>query len=181
MVKLTFLTPRYSAVVPENSEPGTLVTQIKAEDPDMGAAGTVHYALADADIGNSRLYRIEPATGEIFTKTILTGKGRRAPYVLIVRAIDDGEPQLFTDTEVYITVGDVSSNDGVPAFVSPAAGEAIAYVPENSQPGVWSVWYISWSLLFWEGGGENKDKKSGFVLVFFIFFSFGTCLILKCR
>lgn len=131
----TFLTPRYSAVVPENSEPGTLVTQIKAEDPDMGAAGTVHYALADADIGNSRLYRIEPATGEIFTKTILTGKGRRAPYVLIVRAIDDGEPQLFTDTEVYITVGDVSSNDGVPAFVSPAAGDAIAYVPENSQPG----------------------------------------------
>ena len=139
-------------MVPENSEPGTLVTQIKANDPDLGVAGSVRYALADADIGNSRLYRIDRNTGEIFTKTILTGKGRRAPYVLIVRAIDEGEPQLFTDTEVYITVGDVSSNDGVPGFVSPSAGDAIAYVPENSQPG--SPLFIFWGW-FGKGGGYS--------------------------
>ena len=107
------------------------MTQIKANDPDLGVAGSVRYALADADIGNSRLYRIDRNTGEIFTKTILTGKGRRAPYVLIVRAIDEGEPQLFTDTEVYITVGDVSSNDGVPDFERPKVDE-VAYVAEVS-------------------------------------------------
>ena len=60
--------------------------------------------------------------------------GRQAPYVLNVRALDKGTPQLFTDTEVYVTVGDVSSNDGVPAFVRPIPNE-IAYVPENSRPG----------------------------------------------
>ena len=56
----------------------------------------------------------------------------QAPYVLTVRAIDNGEEsQLFTDTEVYITVGDVSSNDGVPDFERPKVDE-IAYVAEVS-------------------------------------------------
>ena len=54
----------------------------------------------------------------------------QAPYVLTVRAIDNGEEsQLFTDTEVYITVGDVSSNDGVPDFERPKVDE-VAYVAE---------------------------------------------------
>ena len=56
----------------------------------------------------------------------------QAPYVLTVRALDNGEDsQLFTDTEVYITVGDVSSNDGVPDFERPKVDE-IAYVAEVS-------------------------------------------------
>ena len=92
-------------------------------------------ALTDASIGNGKLYRIDESSGEIFTKTELTGKGRRAPYALIVRAIDSGSPQLFTDTEVYVTVGDVSSNDGVPSFISPVSGKDVASVPENSPPG----------------------------------------------
>ena len=61
----------------------------------------------------------------------------QAPYVLTVRAMDNGhdsQQQLFTDAEVYITVGDVSSNDGVPRFVRPKVDEA-AYVAENSSAG----------------------------------------------
>ena len=54
--------------------------------------------------------------------------------MLIVRATDKGVPQLFTDTEVYVTVGDVSSNDGVPAFLRPQPKE-VAYIAENSRPG----------------------------------------------
>ena len=38
---------------------------------------------------------------------------------------------MFTDTEVYVTIGDVSSNDGVPKFLRPELNE-IAYVPEVS-------------------------------------------------
>jgi hypothetical protein len=53
----------------------------------------------------------------------------QAPYVLVVRAIDKGVPELFTDTEVYVTIGDVSSNDGVPKFIRPELNE-VAYVPE---------------------------------------------------
>ena len=51
-----------------------------------------------------------------------------------MRALDKGTPQLFSDTEVYVTVGDVSSNDGVPRFLRPKPNE-IAYVPENARPG----------------------------------------------
>ena len=54
--------------------------------------------------------------------------------MLIVRATDKGTPQLFTDTEVYVTVGDVSSNDGVPSFVRPKPKE-VAYIAENARPG----------------------------------------------
>ena len=53
----------------------------------------------------------------------------QAPYVLTVRAFDRGEPELFSDAGVYITVGDVSSNDGVPRFIRPDIDE-IAYVQE---------------------------------------------------
>ena len=43
-------------------------------------------------------------------------------------------PQLFSDVEVYIIVGDVSSNDGVPRFIKPEINQ-VAYVPENSKAG----------------------------------------------
>ena len=129
-----FSTSRYSAVVPENSPPNTLVTRVEATDPDLGVSGQVVYALAEANIGNALLFSINEESGEIFTQAVLTGKGRKAPYVLIVRALDKGVPELFTDTEVYITVGDVSSNDGVPSFIRPLPNE-IAYVPENAKPG----------------------------------------------
>ncbi len=50
--------------------------------------------------------------------------------MLRVRASDRGESvDLFSDAEVLLTVGDVSSNDGVPAFVAPALDE-VAYVAE---------------------------------------------------
>ena len=63
---------------------------------------------------------------------LCTRSSFQAPYVLTVRALDNGEDsQLFTDTEVYITVGDVSSNDGVPDFERPKVDE-VAYVAEVS-------------------------------------------------
>lgn len=51
---------------------------------------------------------------------------------MTVRAIDNGEDStLFTDAEIYVTVGDVSSNDGIPTFERPKVDE-IAYVAEVS-------------------------------------------------
>jgi hypothetical protein len=46
--------------------------------------------------------------------------------------MDKGVPELFTDTEVYVTIGDVSSNDGVPRFIRPEVNE-VAYVPEVTE------------------------------------------------
>ena len=38
-----FSNPRYSAVVPENSEIGTVVSKVMASDPDLGQSGEVTY------------------------------------------------------------------------------------------------------------------------------------------
>ncbi len=80
------------------------------------------------------LFTIDESSGEIVTESKLTGMGRKAPYILIVRALDRGESELFTDTEVLVTVGDVSSNDGVPQFIRPELDE-IAFIAENANPG----------------------------------------------
>ena len=129
-----FSQSQYSAVVPENSPEGTLVTQVMATDPDLGTSGEVTFEFPESPSSVKELYKIDRETGAITTNARLTGKGRAAPYVLTVRAVDDGVPQLFSDTEVYITVGDVSSNDGMPQFIKPNVNE-VAYVPENSKAG----------------------------------------------
>ena len=129
-----FSQSQYSAVVPENSAQGTLVLQVMATDPDLGQSGEVTFEFPESLSAIQDLYKIDKDTGAITTAAKLTGKGRIAPYVVTVRAMDKGVPQLFTDTEVYITVGDVSSNDGVPKFIKPEINQ-VAYVPENSKAG----------------------------------------------
>ena len=96
---------------------GTLVIQVMATDPDLGVSGEVSFEIPEGLSPVHKLYRIDKDTGAITTAAKLTGKGRAAPYALTVRSIDKGEPQMFSDTEVYITVGDVSSNDGIPRYV----------------------------------------------------------------
>ena len=107
--------------------------QVSAADPDLGANNVVTYGFSNP-AQEPGLYSIDSRTGVITTRAALTGKGRRAPYVVSVRALDGGTPQQFTDTELYITVGDVSRNDGVPVFKSPLPGQQ-AVVLEEAAPG----------------------------------------------
>lgn len=128
-----FSQSRYTAVVPENSPINTLVVQVSATDPDLGRNNHVYFGFAIPSQVKD-LYRIESDTGKIFTKGSLTGKGRKSPYILTIRALDRGEPQQFKDSDLYITVGDVSSNDGVPEFLQPQPG-VIAQVAEEASVG----------------------------------------------
>ena len=45
------------------------------------------------------------------------------------RALDAGTPQQIKDTDLYVTIGDVSRNDGVPEFIAPQV-KRFSYVPE---------------------------------------------------
>lgn len=76
---------------------------------------------------------MDGATGELRIASPLTGKGRRDPYALTVRAQDAGSPPLSADVPVSVFIGDVVRNDGVPSFVHPALDE-VAYV---SEVGLW--------------------------------------------
>jgi len=127
-----FSQSRYTAVVPENSPTDTQVAQVSATDPDS-IDNIVEYDFSNPSQING-LYKIDKKQGIISTNGILTGKGRKEPYVISIRALDNGTPQQFMDTELYITVGDVSRNDGVPKFLKPDSGQ-IAEVPEESSVG----------------------------------------------
>lgn len=77
------------------------------------------------------MFDIDPDHGTITVKSPLSGKGRAQPYELTVRALDQGTPQQFSEAKVILYVGDVSLNDGVPAFVRPRPNE-VAHVMEVS-------------------------------------------------
>lgn len=125
----------YSAVIPENAEKNAFVFNISATDPDEGAGGEINYDfLNEGDAGG--LLRINVKTGEIRTRTALTGKGRSEPYELIIRAQDNGgriekQKSLFSDVPFILFIGDVSANDGIPFFIAPKLGQ-IANISEVS-------------------------------------------------
>ncbi|CAB0013827.1 unnamed protein product [Nesidiocoris tenuis] len=131
--KPVFSMTEYSAVVLENVRQGTSVVNVTATDLDTGPGGTVEYEIV-LDSEAAGLFMINRTTGEIVTRTALTGKGRTDPYSITVRAQDEGEPSLFSDVAINIIIGDVVANDGIPVFLHPTIDE-MAYISENSSIG----------------------------------------------
>lgn len=125
----------FSTVIPENIPINTLVINVTATDPDEGLGGQINYDLFDEGeaIG---LLRVDESNGMIYTKAELTGRGRSEPYEIVVRAQDKGselpgQASLFSDVQLRLYIGDVSSNDGVPFFITPKLGQ-ITNITENS-------------------------------------------------
>ncbi|XP_024085574.1 cadherin-23-like [Cimex lectularius] len=131
--KPLFEMEEYSAVVLENVLQGTSVLNISAIDFDSGAWGLVEYEIVDQPEA-AGLFKINKTTGEIVTNMPLTGKGRAESYVITARALDHGEPSLFSDVPVRIFIGDVVTNDGIPMFLHPTLNE-MAYISEDSAIG----------------------------------------------
>lgn len=128
---------RYEAVVPENAMLGFIVGRVHATDRDEGRNGEITYELVgfEETPQRLRLFSIDEATGIITVSNVLSGKGRREPYVIEIRANDHGTPQQqFTDVQFLITIGDIAANDGIPVIVRPAVDEVL-HVSENSKPG----------------------------------------------
>ncbi|XP_050342547.1 cadherin-23 [Nymphalis io] len=121
----------YTAVVPENVPMGFTVTKLTATDPDEGLGGEITYEFLDEGEANG-LFAIDVATGVVSTRAALTGRGRTAPYRLLAAATDGGEHQAVASLALY--VGDVSANDGVPAFIRPTPEEELS-VSENATIG----------------------------------------------
>lgn len=70
----------------------------------------------------SGLFSLDADTGLLTTQRDLTGRGRTEPYRLLAEA-NDGVHSAVTSLLLY--VGDVSANDGVPAFVAPGVGDVL--------------------------------------------------------
>lgn len=104
-----FSAPAYTATLPEDAEPGTLVTKLHAADPDLGAAGRVRYSLPDTEDA----FLLDPDSGIVTLRAPLD-RETRASYSLRVLAADAGEPVRTATALLSITVADV--NDNPPEF-----------------------------------------------------------------
>lgn len=112
--------------MPESAAINTFVFNISAVDPDDGPGGEIFYDfLIEGDAMG--LLKINPKTGEIRTRSTLTGKGRSESYDMIIRAQDNGgridkQKSLFTDVPFVLFIGDVISNYA-PFFIAPKLGQ----------------------------------------------------------
>lgn len=76
-------------------------------------------------------FAVDSETGVVSVIRPLSGKGRSEPYTVKIQAMDKGNPPLHSLCHLLVVVGDISTNDGVPQFIRPTAGE-VAYVHEVS-------------------------------------------------
>lgn len=104
-----FGTARYEATLPEDAEPGAVVTRVSASDPDLGLAGLVRYELAEP----APAFRLDPASGVLTVRTPLDREATPT-HRIVVRALDAGDPPRSSTAVVLLTVADV--NDNPPEF-----------------------------------------------------------------
>ncbi|XP_077427254.1 protocadherin Fat 1a isoform X3 [Vanacampus margaritifer] len=116
-----FVNLPYHALVQIDAEEGQVVRQVRAVDKDHGRNGEIHYELKEPQ----EHFDINPS-GEITIKKTLEKESLNADFVVIVVAMDGGDPALSAEVEVPITV----VNKAVPVFEKPFYNIEI---PENVQ------------------------------------------------
>ncbi|KFM59095.1 Cadherin-23, partial [Stegodyphus mimosarum] len=126
-----FVQQIYTAVIPENVPTDFSIVTVKATDADSGKNGEVQYFIQDdTDSQPVSFFAVDSETGVVSVIRALSGKGRSEPYTVKIRAVDKGIPPLVSFCHLLVVVGDISTNDGVPQFIRPTAGE-VAYIHEN--------------------------------------------------
>ncbi|XP_037950631.1 cadherin-87A [Teleopsis dalmanni] len=112
-----FLAEKYSAIVEENSEIGTNVEKLQAEDLDSGINAELRYRIQQGSFGD---FRIDEHSGEVFVSRKLD-YDRRNTYQIEVLASDLGIPSLTGTATLTVTIN--NSNDKDPYF-TPATQHA---------------------------------------------------------
>ncbi|XP_078241753.1 protocadherin Fat 2 isoform X1 [Pogona vitticeps] len=114
----------YERTVEENSQDGTSVMTVTAQDDDKGKDGEIQYFIREGT--DLAVFSIEKDSGTIFTTRTLDRESR-SHYWLTVLAVDLGTVPLSSVVQVYIEVTDI--NDNPPQMSSPVY---YASVMENS-------------------------------------------------
>ncbi|XP_061536381.1 protocadherin Fat 1a isoform X3 [Phycodurus eques] len=121
-----FASDPYAFTVFENTEPGTFVAKLQADDTDSGLNGDVVYSLLDSADG---WFAIDELSGIVSLERPLD-REMRALYELEARATDRGSPRLWATCRVLVSVLDI--NDNPPVF---ERREYAAAVPEDAAVG----------------------------------------------
>ncbi|XP_058820979.1 cadherin-related tumor suppressor [Topomyia yanbarensis] len=118
----------YMAEVMEEESPGLFVTKIQATDVDSEENGQITYSL----VKDYDSFEINSDTGEIYTTTRLDREDIPR-YALIVKAVDQGVPQLTGSATVLVHVLD--KNDNPPKFTRLFS----VNVTENAEIGIFVI------------------------------------------
>jgi len=122
----TFEKTEYIAMIPEDSETGVVIEQVKATDADYGMNAELTYRIQRGAYDD---FAIDPNTGEV----TLSGKlnfDTRKHYELEIVAVDGGEPSLTGTTTLKIEV--MNRNNKLPYF---RPHTQRAEVPEDTPAG----------------------------------------------
>ena len=127
----TFTQTAYTATIRENSPCGEPLLRVSATDYDYGANADVTYALRSsqpfgADVA---LFTLDGASGAVRCRASLDHE-RTPRVVLVVEAVDRGEPALTATASVIVTV----ENEDDEAAIFGAVAYHFA-VPENAAAG----------------------------------------------
>ncbi|XP_051275283.1 protocadherin alpha-3-like isoform X18 [Dicentrarchus labrax] len=125
-----FTKDAYSAILNENSVPGTLVIQVNATDLDEGANSEIVYSFGkEVDIHLQTIFNIDPVTGEIKVTGVIDFEENQS-YEIDIQASDKGTIPFSTDKTVLIKVIDL--NDNAPEIEVTSFSKS---VPEDSRVG----------------------------------------------
>ncbi|XP_019958668.2 protocadherin Fat 1a isoform X1 [Paralichthys olivaceus] len=105
-----FSSDPYSITVFENTETGTYVAKLQANDVDSGFNSDILYSLVDSSDG---YFSIDESTGVMSLERPLD-REVQSVYELKARATDQGSPHLSAVCQVVISVLDI--NDNPPVF-----------------------------------------------------------------
>ena len=97
----------------ENELPTSALVRVEATDADAGHNARLVYGLdafSAAEYGH--LFRVDPASGEVFVRRALDREAPRSVYSVTVTATDGGSPALSAFTRVLVRV--VDANDHAP-------------------------------------------------------------------
>ncbi|KAM5214055.1 protocadherin beta-10 [Hipposideros larvatus] len=130
----------YETQAPENSQVGSIIAKVSAEDVDSGVYADISYSLFDASEDIQKTFQINPFSGEIVLRVLLDYELVKS-YKVNIQAIDGGG--LSARCTVLVEVLD--TNDNAPELIMSSLSNQIA---ENSPETILAVFMI-------------KDRDSG--------------------
>uniref|UniRef100_A0AC34QCU7 Cadherin domain-containing protein n=2 Tax=Panagrolaimus sp. JU765 TaxID=591449 RepID=A0AC34QCU7_9BILA len=102
----------YKVTISTDIASGTEIVTLKATDADLGRNSQVKYQLISNGNGN---FEIDESTGEITYVGLETLNVNRR-FNLRARAVDNGTPQMSSETTVVINIGVQNMNPNAPEF-----------------------------------------------------------------
>lgn len=106
-----FSLPIYQVVLPEKTESGRTVVDVKATDLDKGDNARIVYSLIRAPNNG---FKINPKSGVIYTNKTIIFDPNTPILQLVVKASDLGKPRRSSMVAVYLQITYI--NDRIPKF-----------------------------------------------------------------